>query len=516
MIGGAGRDTRHCRTNITPDDRYDEQTDYNDFPCDCSDPHDRVDVETTDIKNPYNDWAYMYYFKMVDGELIRVQSFTTSSKSRLLGERSSGALILMHNEDPLHTMHKQYEDTCGPSSLSMVVEYLGLADRSRRLQLPRDLSISSPTPIYNRTWANATNVDVGYYLSTEHIMYEGYHWRYHNGTLPDGYLDASNRLDIADYPESGVFKEIDYPIGKIQLNADISVSDGPIQRWMKFGPAVGTGREPDFGLSHIANKYVVGYQDAMPYSINHFADIGHIKTIIRAFIDHDIPLLAGVDSGGHFSVIMGYKESGRSFYIYMADPVDGWGIPYYSKPMRWRKMLLTDDVTRSGLLSGFMVFNHANTDNGCASTGWARAIDEAYHRNDLCGHVSSTMVNTPYQLQLINVECLDALEPRDQLMISVNGQDVWNNPRDIDNNGTLDSPRNISLEGLTFDVLGNSRVAIKLEEVDPTRREALGHAYIDVAQIIRDRNLDNRLECNISNVRSSHYVIEYRVVENPR
>lgn len=527
LTGGPGRDARHCRTVINGDSRYDVINHYNDHPCDCSDSNNIVNVENTDIKDPYNDWAYMYYFKMVDGELLTIRYHTTSSTHRLLNERSPGAVIviLIHNGEPLHTIHKQYDNTCGPSSLSMVMEHLELADRSTRVQLPRDLDNDPATPTYNSPWNSAINVDVGYYLSTEHIMYEGYHWRHHNHTiiehiepLPDTYLDPQNRLDVLDHSETGKFKGIDYPIGNIQLNPNGTVNNGHIQNWLQSGPPIGMDcLHAGIGLSHIANKFVIGYQDAMPYDRNHFVNIDHMKSIIRAFINHTIPLLTTVNNGGHFNVIMGYKETRNNFYIYLADPVDGWGSnPYYCKSMRWKKILLTENVLRSGLICGFMVFNHCNTGDGCATGGWARAIDDEYDSNRLCGHVSSTMVNTPFQLQLLNVECLDALEPRDQLMIKINGEDVWGTPRRIDNNGTLGSPRNINLEGLNFNVLDDSRVAIVLQEVDRRRREALGNNYIDVAQIIRDDNLNMNLICDINNVRSSHYIITYRVVEVSR
>ena len=118
-----------------------------------------------------------------------------------------------------------------------------------------------------------------------------------------------------------------------------------------------------------------------------------------------------------------------------------------------------------------------------------------------------------YELQLLNVECRDALEPRDQLMIKVNGNNVWNNPRDIDNNGTGGSPRNIDLTGINFKICNNDSVSIHLEEVDPIKNDPLGHGYIDVEQILRNGDIGRVLELDIHNVRSSHYVIDYQVVE---
>jgi hypothetical protein len=118
-----------------------------------------------------------------------------------------------------------------------------------------------------------------------------------------------------------------------------------------------------------------------------------------------------------------------------------------------------------------------------------------------------------YELQLLNVECLDALNPRDELMIKVNGNNIWTNPHDIDNNGTLGSPRNIDLTSINYKICNNSSVSIELEEVDPRNNDPLGHGYIDVEQIVRNGDLGRRSELDIHNVESSHYVIDYRIVE---
>ncbi len=120
---------------------------------------------------------------------------------------------------------------------------------------------------------------------------------------------------------------------------------------------------------------------------------------------------------------------------------------------------------------------------------------------------------TQYELQLLNIECRDAWNPRDQLMIQVNGHNVWDSPRNIDNNGTLNSPRNITLSGLNYPARQDSRIAIRLEEVDRYRNDPLGHGTIDIAQIIRNGDVGNRLQLDINNIESSHYVIDYRLVE---
>lgn len=511
--GGIGTDVFHCRTNIhgvAPYDTDARELAWNDFPGDCLNTSGNVTNASIDVSDPYqgSDWVFMCHFNMNNGHLYKVIYHTTSNQALMAREQRRGAVLLSHNGVPLHVVHKQYGDTCGPSSLSMIMEHQQLADRSVQPLLAASLA---------RPPAGPGNVDVGYFLSTEHIMYEGYLRRHRALDLPSGYLNANSTLDQGLSAVDASFYEIDYPIGSIRWSTVDSAFTGFVPNWLERGPGVGTRNgDNNFELSGIANAHVAGFQDAMPYGFREsFDNIEHVKRTIKAFIDHNIPLLTGFRNGGHFTVIMGYLEQNNRFNVYMADPLDGWGRPYYLKPMRWLKVELTDDVIDSGLIPGFMVYNHSNTERGCNQGGWAKAIDDAHSNKVLCSHISGQMVNTPYQLSLLNIECLNALEPRDQLMIRINGEDIWNRARNIDNNGTLGSPRNISLDGINIGVLADSQVLIELQEVDRTRREFLGSTTIDISELLAQLALDDRIERDINNVSSVHYRIDLRLTEAP-
>jgi hypothetical protein len=59
-----------------------------------------------------------------------------------------------------------------------------------------------------------------------------------------------------------------------------------------------------------------------------------------------------VEAGGHFNTLMGYRDSSAGFFGYTADPLDGWGRPFYGRPMRWKKMRVTDSTFRAGVPRG--------------------------------------------------------------------------------------------------------------------------------------------------------------------
>jgi hypothetical protein len=131
--------------------------------------------------------------------------------------------------------------------------------------------------------------------------------------------------------------------------------------------------------------------DAYPVNISvgvgaSFSSLQHLKAVIKGYIDHDIPIVVGVEGPGHFNTLVGYWERSDGFWIYTADPLDGWGRPYYSKPMRWRKIKLGTDILPEGtsVLSGMILFGHGTS---CRNRGWAYQLDRTYGSSTLCGYV---------------------------------------------------------------------------------------------------------------------------------
>jgi hypothetical protein len=303
---------------------------------------------------------------------------------------------------PLMTVHKQYGSTCGPASLAIVMDYLGLADRSSTSWwFDPDLKIGY-TP--DAAWTNVQDVvHVGYKLSMEHIMYEGYvndyeendwdtdhpDWYPNTGFLSNVFVLNTAGNDCGDAKDCAEFYGIDYPLAWAAWDSAAGKWLGNLQNWMIYGQAVGTSRNnANAGLPFVANKYApANMKDALPVSTNladgDFQNLTHLKTVIKNYIDNHIPAVIGVDDGGHFNTIIGYWETKNGFYIYSADPLDGWGRAYWNKPMRWRKFLLNTHTLNQGGMAGILLFGHSPS--GCSGTNpWASRIDSSFSGVNLC------------------------------------------------------------------------------------------------------------------------------------
>jgi hypothetical protein len=247
----------------------------------------------------------------------------------------------------------------------MVMEYLGLADHSQHLYYSRDLD-EPADPVHMSEWGAGRAVDVGYLLSMEHIMYEAFHkaraddpnWFYrYSDRDPNAFMEENGRLNTIDGGR-GSFYEIQYNIGHVVWN-----------------PATGTGVMDARGL-----WTTIG-------SGENFENIDHLKAVIKGFIDHDIPLVLAVENKGHYNALIGYWECGNDFYIYTADPLDGWGRSFYSKPMRWKRIRLTPDALPEGAAVVYGMILYGHSESSCVSGGWAREIDSdsRFHSDILCG-----------------------------------------------------------------------------------------------------------------------------------
>ncbi len=296
--------------------------------------------------------------------------------------------------EPLHTSHKQYGGSCGPTALNMVMEYLGKTNPTRSLCYMRDVNFPTiPVTCVGFPWGA---IDVGYEMSMEHILYEGFH-RYHALDDPDwnpgSSCIGSDERFITDDDGEGAYFDIKYDIGNVDWNPSTHTTTGNIQLWIEACGGVGwKDGLTDRGLPWIANKFGDGSDDALPVSTEigpgkSFVSLNHLKAIIRAFIDHGLPMVAAVESGGHFNTLMGYWDTRAVFYVYLADTLDGAGRPFYAKPMRWRRVILGNNALngRSGTIPGLMVYGHGAACSG--SNAWAANIDAAYGSDTLCGHL---------------------------------------------------------------------------------------------------------------------------------
>jgi hypothetical protein len=143
----------------------------------------------------------------------------------------------------------------------------------------------------------------------------------------------------------------------------------------------------------VANHFYRTERDAYAVSTmigsdGSFEDMEHLKATIKGFIDNNIPLVVGLEDGGHFNALVGYWDTGQEFYIYTADPLDGYGRSFHNKPMRWRRITLSRDSLsdRSATVVEMMLFAHGESCYG--KDAWAAQIDDEFKSDSLCGYLN--------------------------------------------------------------------------------------------------------------------------------
>lgn len=234
-------------------------------------------------------------------------------------------------------------------------------------------------------------------------MWEGFHerrqrkpgWTENDNFMTAGGLLNTDNATLGWMPgdHEGWFYEITYDIGNVDWLGATGQAIGPVQKWLKHCGGVGwEDNEQQIGLPYVANKFSGGMNDARPISTTigkggNFKSFSHLRAVIEGFINHGIPMVIAVENGGHFNTLMGYWQLGSTFYIYTADPLDGWGRPFYKKPMRWRRIALNANMlaTGTGTVVGLMPYGHAVKAGVGAS--WAQQIDDKYDSNILCGYL---------------------------------------------------------------------------------------------------------------------------------
>jgi len=313
---------------------------------------------------------------------------TSSDPADLDAEVAAGAHILRFADGSyVHAIHRQYPKSCGPSCLDMMLRCLGLDEPDTPLRLPANVDRLPGSP--------GETVDVGYFGSAEHLLWLGYHRR----RLQDGaqawnadtpeFMSPAGDLNVA--PSDGKVATL-WP--EDPLPAFDFAPTGRVPNWLWHGPGNGTrGDENGWdGLPGIMNYVIAGAwgrgaKDARPLTVHSRTDaeVCAFRRVVRGFVDHRIPMLLGVESGGHFNVIIGYRgdadDATRPFVIYTADPLDGWGRSPERQPGRWRRM----DVTAANLFDGGQLIYQAVLWNQTLSGVWAAEIDRLNGNDWLCG-----------------------------------------------------------------------------------------------------------------------------------
>jgi hypothetical protein len=339
---------------------------------------------------------------------------TTSNPRDLDREAALGARILKYSDGRyVQTLHKQYPSVCGPASLAMVLKQLGITDAARpasagpgtvlakrQWRVPRDVD-----------WQGSEMVDVGYSGSMEHLMWLGYH-RHRLGLDMGGWNNSDNSFMAIN----GVLNTAPSRTAKSFLAEGRDMNYLPfdqIPSWMWQGAAVGTGGSSNYytGLPGIMNYIYSGarngpWRDARPLYLHgrNDAEVIAIRRIIKGFIDHSMTVVAGVDSGGHFNTVVGYRGQARPasapFYVYTADPLNGWGRRDESQPGTWRRTLVSAEnlMSGNGVFMALVIWNH-HAEGGAAvgfrASGWAAAVDRANGNDWLTGRARQPQPRDP-------------------------------------------------------------------------------------------------------------------------
>ena len=318
---------------------------------------------------------------------------TTGDPADPDAEVAAGATILKYADSTyVHAIHRQYPQACGPASLAMMLRQLGFDQPDTPLQLPGNVDSAPASP--------GPTVDVGYVGSMEHIMWLGFHRlrlredrREWNADNPD-FMSPEGDLNTAPGPAK---------VTTLGPNGEMSylgfAPTGRVPNWLWHAPGVGT-RGDDNGWEKLPGimNYIVaqtwgrGCRDARPLTAfpRNDDEVRAFRRIAKGFIDHGIPVLLGIESGGHFNAVIGYlgdtEKVEEPFFIYTADPLDGWGRPEERLPGRWRRMNAIGENLFNGskLIYQYVCWNqHLN--GGCDEGGWAREVDERNGSDWLCG-----------------------------------------------------------------------------------------------------------------------------------
>ncbi len=310
---------------------------------------------TTEVEG-LNYWEHKYY------STDAVPWDTTSSIRDMDAEAALGAVLIKYPGGIyVSAEYHQYGSTCGPSSLTMVLKALGYTKPS--------VMVSVPVDVDELPGSGGETCSANFFGSMEHIMWLGYH----NHRRWD---ESWNWDDTRFMSTDGI------------LNTNW-LSTKSCWAWWWYGGAVGWGAENNnfqglIGVMNycFANRYGLGCRDALPYATHSYDDawVTAFKRMVKGFVDHGIPNVLAIESGGHFNVLMGYRgdpeNSLEPFYIYTADPLDGWGRGAATQPGTWRRIQVTQQSMKngSGLIVSYACWNqHLN--GGCDTNGWATEVD---------------------------------------------------------------------------------------------------------------------------------------------
>jgi hypothetical protein len=317
-----------------------------------------------------------------------------------------------NGRDTAIASHNQFFNACFFFSIAPIMEHLGYSrfERFGSYTYDMDYLTSGGLMTYN-------DFDAGYFGSPEHLIATYVHYDTHGrgidggagvGIYPCGFfldddcddLAGSPRTDLnqSQYPCKWYFDPADcnpYAIfddgTEYGFCSDISQvpstrgSVDTFDRWLNTAQC-GCGStecpcSPDascgsFGFLNqvlVSDARIGGCNDALNFSPAGSDEEQYLRKVIRAFVDHNIPLLAAVDDGGHFMTLIGYAdldEAGLPCTAILADPIYR---TYWTADLTaWG---LTDRDDERWALVGITPWAQ-HLDGGCDEGGWAKAFDE--------------------------------------------------------------------------------------------------------------------------------------------
>lgn len=291
--------------------------------------------------------------------------------------------------------HNQYWNACFFFSIAPIIEYLGYArfEHFGQFSFAMDYFTQNGLQSY-------PNLDVGYYGSPEHLiaMYIDQDTEHRGVTHSQG---------VSIYP-CGFFTGEDWDdcnksaASRTTLNTTPFVCNDPgasysifnsgeeygfcptlassFDSWLqRISAGCGGGcdceMEAECGMYWFMNRFlsggVAGVNDARPLNPNagSATDLQHMRRIIKAFVDRNLPLLVSVQNGGHFMTLVGYADldsSGIPRIGILSDPVHR---------VYWTSDLLSWDGPERWSLNGIDPWNQ-HLDRACEENGWARELDD--------------------------------------------------------------------------------------------------------------------------------------------
>ena len=292
--------------------------------------------------------------------------------------------------DTVTPPHRQYDRACYFFGIAPILEQLGY-------------TLFNPGGHYNYSFRYAASdglkrlsrFDAGYYLSPEHLMAMSvYHesvfnrCEFFSGSWhcdPFGsagfYSDSSKkRINTTGSPCSGRF---DAGEGYGQCS---NPATDEYHAWLD---ATGNGcsgatcrPDADSGMFWFANQVLqgeAGCNDMRSFTPDpgSSSEKKHMRRVVKAFVDHNLPLLVTVRQGGHFmDLIVDYdlESSGLPLKTILHDSSG-----------HYRLASLTDNWNQhdNGSIRGLYPWNH-HLDGACEAGGWAAELDSLSTKFKLC------------------------------------------------------------------------------------------------------------------------------------